>query len=413
MREASGSAFEGIFRLITALSGWWLALASRRQACGRRGRAWAEISLPNLRHNTEALRRALPGGCRLMAVVKANAYGHGDVAICRCLSRVGVDAFAVATVDEGVRLRKSGVRGEILVLGYTPVSRAGELSWYRLTQAVVDAEHARELDGSGKRLRVHIKVNTGMNRLGEDWGHVAEIASVFSLRRLRVTGIFTHLCVSDRLGGVETALTERQIGAFRSLLDGLRKEGIPIPLTHLQSSYGVLNYPGLPCDLARVGIALYGVLSTSEGAVRQSVALRPVLELKSRVVLVRSVRPGEGVGYGREFTVREDMRVAVVSIGYGDGLPRSLSLGKGRMLIRGRFAPVVGRICMDQLAVDVTGISDVRRGDMVTLIGTDGGERISAEEVAAASGTITNELLSRLGGRLERVFLDSSLTTRL
>ena len=369
-------------------------------------RAWAEIRLSALRHNVKALQDALPAGCKVMAVVKANAYGHGAAEISTYLNRIGIDSFAVATIEEGIYLRRQGVNGEILILGYTAVARASELFRYRLSQTVVDAEHARELNRFGKTLSVHIKVDTGMNRLGENYRHVSEIASVFDCRNLVVAGIFTHLSVSDSREESDVAFTNRQIQNFYELLDSLKVRGISIPKIHIQSSYGVLNYPGLQCSYARIGIALYGVLSATDPQTKRSLDLRPVLALKSRVTLVRSIESGEGVSYGREFIAQGETKIAVLSIGYADGFPRSLSAGKGHVLIHGSRAPIIGRICMDQLVVDVTGLPDVKRGDVATLIGKDGSEEITAEETAGNAGTITNELLSRLGDRLERVFLD-------
>jgi serine/alanine racemase len=374
---------------------------------GRRDRAWMEICLSSLRQNVEAFRKILPDGCRIMAVVKANAYGHGAEQVSAYLNRIGVNTFAVATIDEGISLRRQGVNGEILILGYTPAERASELFRYRLSQTVADAEHAMELDRFGKPLPVHIKVNTGMNRLGESFRHEEEIASVFDCKNLIIEGIFTHLCVADSRRESDIDFTNLQIRCFYQLLYQLKSKGIPLPRTHVQSSYGVLNYPSLSCDYARIGIALYGVLSTPDPRTKCSMDLKPVLALRSRVTLVRTIGPGEGVSYGREFIAQKKTTVAVISVGYADGYPRALSDGKGQVLIHGQRASILGRICMDQLMADVTGIPGVKRGDVVTLIGRDGMEEITAEEVAENAGTITNELLSRLGDRPERIILDS------
>lgn len=368
-------------------------------------RAWVELDMSHLRHNVQIFKAALPPGCKIMAVVKANAYGHGAAEISACLNRAGVDSFAVATIGEGIHLRRKGIKGEILVLGYTAASRASELFRHRLSQTVVDAEHARELNRFGKPLRIHIKVDTGMNRLGENYRRAAEIASIFDCRNLRVMGIYSHMCVPDSPQAQNVAYTNAQIRHFHELLDGLRQKRIQLPATHLQSSYGVLNYPELRCSYARIGIALYGVLSTSGPQAGDSLDLRPVLALKSKVVLVKTIEEGESVGYGREFVAQKETKVAVISIGYADGFQSSPREGKSHVLIHGRRAPVIGRICMDQLMADVTGLPGIKRGDVVTLIGRDGSEEIPAEEAAANAGTITNELLSRLSGRLERVYL--------
>ncbi len=367
-------------------------------------RAWAEINMSNLNHNVQAIRKVLPNGCGLMAVVKANAYGHGDVELAEYLNRMGVLAFAVATIDEGIRLRKHGIKGELLILGYTIPQRASELARYRLSQTVTDYEHAQRLNAFGKPIQVHIKVDTGMHRLGESCDHVSEIAKIFRCENLNIHGIFTHLCVSDSMEPEDIALTKEQLQKFLCLLDELRKQRSTLPKFHIQSSYGILNYPELQCDYARIGIALYGTLSTPDIKTKLPIDLRPVLTLKARVVLIRTIAAGESVGYGRQFIAQRETCVAVLHVGYADGLPRGLSCGNGTVLLHGCHAPIIGRICMDQLMVDITGLSTVKQGDIATLIGRDGTEEILAEQVAANAGTITNELLSRLSNRMERVF---------
>jgi serine/alanine racemase len=340
-----------------------------------------------------------------MAVVKANAYGHGAVRISSRLNEIGIDHFAVVTIDEGIQLRKRGIEGEILILGYTTPLRSSELSRYDLTQTAVDISHAVALNNSGKSIKTHIKVNTGMNRLGENFDHVSGIADLFKFKNLEITGIFTHLCVSDSFKTDDVVFTNEQIQKFYELLNELKSKNILIPKIHMQSSYGVLNYPGLVCDYARIGIVLYGVLSTPNSQTRLSPDLRPILSLKSKIILIRTIGPGECVGYGRNFAAKRKTKVAIVSIGYGDGLPRCLSERKCYVLIRGHRAFIAGKICMDQLMTDVTEIPGVTEGDIVTLIGEDGCEEITAEQMAEKADTITNELLSRLGNRVERIFL--------
>ena len=370
-------------------------------------RAWLDINMAHLRYNAHALREALPPGCQLMAVVKANAYGHGDVEVARQLSRVGVRAFAVATIDEGVRLRQRGIKGDILVLGYGAPDRAADIARYNLTQTVVDAEHAQSLNACQHHINVHIKINTGMHRLGANEGDAEQVARIYRCGYLHVQGMFTHLSVADSRNPEDESFTAEQINKFYRLVDELEARGMKPPNIHIQSSYGLLNYPGLKCDYARIGIALYGVLSAPGAPTRQPVQLRPVLELKARVALVRTIEAGESVGYGRQFVAERETRIAVLPIGYADGLPKELACGKGEALLHGVRAPIVGRICMDQLMVDVTELPDVKTGDIAALIGGDAGrlsaERLSAEQVADAAGTITNELLSRLGHRLPRV----------
>lgn len=367
------------------------------------GRAWVEIDINSLIHNARVLQKALPAGCRMMAVVKANAYGHGDIEVAAALSREGVDAFAVATADEGIRLRWYGIKGEILVLGYTDPQRIPELVRFRLSQTIVDAAYAKELDWAGRPLQVHIKVDTGMHRLGESCEHVGGIAQIFRCGNLKINGIFTHLCSLEGNRPDDIAYSGLQAQRFQSLLDALKARGITLPRAHMMSSYGVLSRYGTGHGYARIGIALYGAASLqSEG---RYIDLRPVLALRANVALVRTVPAGESAGYGRLFIAQRETRLAVVTIGYADGVPRSLSCGKGSVLLRGRSAPIVGSVCMDQLTVDVTDIPDVERGDTATLIGRDGPAEITAAQAAMDAGTIPNELLCCLGGRLERAYL--------
>jgi serine/alanine racemase len=368
-------------------------------------RSWIEINMGNLEHNVKELKSVMPKRCKFMAVVKANAYGHGAIEISRHLNRIGVDAFAVATIDEAIELRKNGIQGEILILGYTDVSRANELNHYHLIQTVIDYEYACMLNSQKKSLQVHIKIDTGMHRLGIPVEDIDKISKVFHMDMLKVTGIFTHLCVADQLDEEAEKFTKEQIDKFYGLLNRLELSGITIPKVHIQSSYGLLNYPQLTCDYARIGIALYGCLSTWEDRTRIGLSLRPVLSLKSKIAIIRNVEKGEGVSYGRDIHVTRDSRIAVLPLGYADGLPRNLSDGTGSVLIHGTKVPIVGRICMDQLLIDVTDMPKVKTGDIATLIGIDGKEEILAANLAKKAGTITNELLSRLGGRIERVYL--------
>ncbi len=364
------------------------------------GRAWIEIDLSRLLCNARTLRELAPSGCELMAVVKASAYGHGAFRTASALEKAGVHAFAVATIDEAAALRSCGIRGEILVLGYTDVRRATELKRYDLIQTLTGFEYAEELNRRGIPVKTHLKIDTGMRRLGVPWDRPDQTEAVLSMPNLRVCGLFSHLCCADSPDAADIDFTQEQIRRFYSLTERLEQDGFSVPKLHIQSSYGLLNVPGLRCDYVRPGIALYGVHSSPDCLALRSPALRPVLSLKARVVLIRQLRTGESCGYGRAFTASRDARLAILSIGYADGVPRSLSCGKGRVLIRGRYAPIAGRICMDQLFADVTDIPGVSIGDIATLIGEDGGAALSAPDVAWAASTISNELLSRLGGRL-------------
>ena len=306
----------------------------------------------------------------------------------------------MACLAEGIALRRSGVRGTILILGYTRPEDAPLLARWRLTQTVADADHGRALDAQGVWLRVHLALDTGMHRLGIPAGDRAAIAAMYRLPQLRITGTFSHLCVADSLTAADTAYTQRQLASFYETVDWMRAAGYDPGAIHVQASYGIWNLPPQPCAYARAGIALYGVRS-GEAPVQRALDLRPALSLRARVASVRRLEPGEAAGYDLAFHAHRETRLAVVTIGYGDGLPRELPQRGGEVLLRGRRCPMVGNLCMDQLLVDVTELDTVAPGDVVTLIGRDGGQEIRAEAVAERCGTITNELLSRLGRRLE------------
>lgn len=369
---------------------------------GRTARAWAEIDLAALRRNAEVLQNALPAGCLLMPVLKANAYGHGLVLTGRTLSRAGVRAFAVATLEEGIQLRKAGVRGEILILGYTPAACAWRLFFWGLTQTVADAAHARALSAMGLPLKVHIALDTGMHRLGlpaaapED---LAALREVFLLPGLEIRGVYSHLCTVEDRTAEDAAFVQTQVRAFFAAVEGLRAAGLDPGRVHLQASYGILQLPGLACGYARAGVAVLGAVRAD---VKNPLPLLPVLSLRARVACVRRVAAGETAGYARAFCARRESLLATVCIGFVDGVPRNLGGSGGTLLLRGKRAPVVGRVCMDQLLLDVTDIPDTAPGDVVTLIGRDGEEEVTAVELAGYGSTVP-ALLGRIGARLPRI----------
>lgn len=367
-----------------------------------RGRAWIELDRNALRHNVEVLRKLLPDGCELMPALKANAYGHGAVLISRELSRLGVDAFCVASATEGVELRKNGIRGEILILGYTHPKQLPLLTRYDLTQTVIDLPYAEMLNEYGEKIKVQIAVDTGMHRLGEPCENIGNICAMFHLPNLKIEGIYTHLCADDTESPEDRAFTLAQGQAFHQTVSQIRTLGYDCPKAHLLASYGLINYSNLGGDYARVGIALYGMLGTRADTERCSLSLRPVLSVKARVETVKALQKGEAAGYGLQFIAARETEIAVVAIGYADGIPRLLSCDIGSVLIHGCKIPIVGRICMDQMLVNITGVPDVKAGDIAVIIGRSGDEEITACDLAEQAGTISNEILSRLGERLER-----------
>ena len=373
-------------------------------------RAWIELNMDNLSHNVEQMKMHLPEGCRLMPAVKANAYGHGMIPISKALNQMGINDFCVAAVSEGVLLRKSGIKGQILVLGYTHPQAFPLLAQYDLTQTVVDASYARALADYGKALKVHISVDTGMRRLGERSEHLTSILSLWEYKNLQITGLYSHLCVADSFSPVDIQFTLMQFQRFDTIINALHQKGIGGFTTHIQGSYGFMNYPEFHYDFIRPGIALYGCKSLPDDQPRLELSLRPVLSLKARLGSLRMLLPGESAGYGLTYTAQKPLIIGTAAIGYADGIPRSLS-GKGHALIRGRHVPIIGRICMDQLLLDLTEIPDAAPMDEVVFVGTSSyayngqifKSEIRAEELALQDQTISNEILSCLGERLERI----------
>ena len=370
-----------------------------------RGRAWIELDRAALRKNVAQLQQLLPPGGALMPAVKANAYGHGAILIARELNALGIRAFCVATVFEGAELRQNGAAGEILILGYTHPQYASLLAQYHLTQTVLDCAYAAELDKCGMTEGGHIEIDTGMNRLGERCEHPEKLRQIFACQHLHITGAYTHLYADDLALPENRAAALAQSRAFYQTVEQLKMQGCLIPKVHVLDSGGLLHCPDIGGDYARPGIALYGQMSTKEERSRVKCGLRPVLSLKARIALVKDLHRGEGAGYGHSFRAERDTKIAVASIGYADGLPRSLSNGVGAAFIQGYTAPIAGRICMDQTLLDITDIPSVMPGDIAVFIGKSGSREITACDIAEQAGTISNEILSRLGGRLERVLV--------
>lgn len=329
----------------------------------------------------EALSSLLPSGCTLMPAIKANAYGHGAVPIARKLNEMGIQTFCVASVSEGVQLRENGVRGEILILGYTHPSNFPLLPQYNLTQAILSFEYAEWLNTFSNEIKVHIAVDPGMHRVGVSADDLDAILSILKMNHLFVTGIYTHLCADDSLDEKDVAFTRKQAVAFVRICERLSDAGYAVK-THILGSYGLLNYSYLGGDFAQIGIALYGVLSNRSDLAFCPVMLRPVLSVKIRVMTVNTVHSGEHVGYALAYTAESERTIASLSIGFADGIPRSLSRGRGQVLIHGQTAPIVGRICMDQMMVDVTGIENVACGDIAVIIDKSGKTEITAYDLA-------------------------------
>lgn len=369
-------------------------------------RTWTEIDLSNLEHNYRALRAMLPQGCRFLGVVKADAYGHGAVQVARRLEALGAEYLAVACLDEALELRQAGITTPILILGYTPTERAEALLDNGITQTVYDVEMARALSdaaaAAGKTLKIHVKADTGMSRLGwlcggEDQSAAVEaIAQVCALPGLEAEGIYTHFANADG----DEDYTMLQFTRFLDLLEALKQRGITFAIRHCAASAAALKFPCTHLDMVRPGIALYGHYPDPSCEGLDGPGLRPVMTLKTRVASVKTVPAGTPVSYGCTHVLDRETKLAALTIGYADGLPRLCS-DRLEVLIGGQRAPIVGRICMDMCMADVTGL-DVAPGDEVEVFG----EHLPIEDVAALAGTIQYELLCAVSPRVHRAYLD-------
>ena len=365
-----------------------------------RHRCWAEIDLAQLRRNLAVYRAQLPAGSEIMAVVKADAYGHGAKAVARALYEDGIRRFAIATAAEGIQLRPLLPEAELLILGYTPVEDAALLSAYRLTQALVSREYADALaDAAEAPIDCCYAVDTGMRRIGLNAEEIdgAEAAIRAVRPPLRLTGLFTHLCVADAPQDAEcAAFTRRQTALFDALAE--RVKDLRLSSCHCLNSAGGL-YLARP-GTARLGIILYGLRPDASNVLPEGI--RPVLSWKCRVAMVKRVRPGDTVGYGRTWAAGGERLIATLTVGYADGYSRALS-NRGWALLHGRRAPITGRVCMDQIMVDVTDIPETRMGDTAVLLGTDGDEALTADDMAALTGTIGYEIVCNISKRVPRI----------
>lgn len=355
-------------------------------------RATKEFSAPALLHNLQEIKRVIPSTTKVMAVVKADAYGCDAKTVAGTLERAGVDFFAVATLEEAIELRRAGIKSRLLILGYTSAQRAKELNRYSLIQTIVSEAHGQALARTGLPIECHLAVDTGMHRLGVA-PDLETVRKLFALPCLKITGIFSHLGSSDQLDTASILRTQAQITCFDDLLAGLSARNIAYGLTHLQSSYGILNYPEKHYDYVRPGILLTGSLSVPNEPTKQKINVQPILTLKALLVDKKTVAAGEAIGYGLGTVFDRPATIGIVSIGYCDGIPRALSNQGFQLSYQGVLLPQIGLVCMDMLLIDLT--------DYPELAVESSLEVISDWTTAADQAqTITNELISRLGSRI-------------
>ncbi len=366
--------------------------------------AWAEVSLSALRNNFKALQK-LAKGSQVLPVVKANAYGHGAIPAAKTFIRAGAKFLAVAFVQEGVVLRQAGIKVPVLVLTPTLRSEIPILLKNRLTPQVSTIQGAREISKTAKKLRlarvgVHVKIDTGMARVGfQPFRVLQEIEAIQKLSRLRVEGAYTHLATAD---WADPVYAWKQITLFRQALEKIQHKVIPFFATHVANSAALISYyPQSKGTWVRPGIALYGVYPNSK--MKNRVRLTPAMQVRARVLQVKTLKKGESVSYGRTYRAKKRIKVATLAMGYADGLLRSLS-NKGCFLIRGKKVPLVGTVCMDMTMADVSHVPGVKAGDIATFFGRDGRTFLPVEEQAARAGTISYELLCAVGERVRRVY---------
>ncbi len=368
-------------------------------------RVEARVDLNAIRHNLKQVRNKLHKGTKLMVIIKADAYGHGAVPIAKALDEEWIDAYGVAIIEEAIELRAAGITKPILILGYTPKEQYSLVVAYDVTQTVFQYEMAEALSAEavrqGRPAKIHIKIDTGMSRIGypDSPESVKEIKQISQLDGIQIEGLFTHFARADES---DKSSTERQLQRFLDFTDILEREGISIPIKHASNSAGAIDHKRAELNMIRCGIATYGIYPSEEVS-RTEVQLIPAMELITHVIYVKEVEAGVGISYGATYVTGRKTKVATIPVGYADGYSRNLS-NTGKVIIHGQYAPIIGRICMDQFMVDVTDIDGVKQGDFVTLLGREGNSYISVEELAAWSHSFPYELVCNVGKRIPRVY---------
>ena len=372
-------------------------------------RTWADISLDDLEYNYHSIRSRLPSGTRFLGVMKADAYGHGAVPVSRALADLGAEYLAVSNLEEAVQLRRGEIRLPILILGYTPPEYAENMIYLDITQEVHSLDYAKELDaslaGTNYILNVHLKLDTGMTRIGffayDNERTLDELKQVAALPHLRIEGVFMHFCVADSTAEEDVTFTRLQFRRFTDMLSAMEGAGIRPEIRHCCNSGATILYPEYALDMVRPGIITYGNAPSAE--LEGAISLRPMMSLHSMIAQVRTVPAGTDISYGRLYRTKEATRVAVLPIGYADGLSRLLT-GKAGFYLHGTMVPVIGRICMDMCMLDVSAVPDAKPGDIVTIFGYDeDGTLVPCERLASAQGTINYELLCQISKRIPRI----------
>ncbi len=367
-------------------------------------RVRADINLNAIHNNIMLMKSRIPEGKKMLAVIKANAYGHGAIEVAQALDGI-TDYYGVAFIDEAIELRNAGIKKPILILGHSDDSAFEELIKYDITQTIYTLRQAKCLSEKAVQLRkkakIHIKIDTGMNRIGFPCNpeSVDDIVEIVNLPGVEAEGIYTHYYLADVK---DKSLAVKQLNSYTHMINMLKEKNVTFSLRHISNSAGIMEMPNDMYDMVRSGIATYGLYPSEEMDKNLNV-LQPAMELKTHVTHVKYVQPGETIGYGATYKVLEPKKIATVEVGYADGYPRALS-NKGRMLVHGQYAPIVGRVCMDQTMIDVDHIPDVKVGDEVILVGSQGEKRITVEELADMSESFNYEFVCGVNRRVPRLF---------
>ncbi|MDY0236056.1 MAG: alanine racemase [Gudongella sp.] len=367
---------------------------------------YVEINLDNLAHNFREIERIVKKDTVVMPVIKANAYGHGSVELAKLYKDIGAKRFAVSLLNEAIELRKAGIKEPILILNYTPNSQMVNVvehdliqSIYRFEDAVVLSEKAKEM---GKNVKIHLKIDTGMGRLGflpED-DSIEDILKIIELKNIEVEGIFTHFAKADE---VDKTFTEIQYKRFQWVIEELDKKGVNILIKHVSNSAAIIDIPEYNLDIVRPGIILYGYYPSDE-VIKERIDLKPAMTLKAVISNIKIVPKETGISYGHLFTTEKESKIATVPIGYADGYTRILT-GKAEAYVGDRIVPIAGKICMDQLMLDITGLDDIKIGDEVVFFGVGNSDYPQVDEVATKLGTVNYEIICMMGRRLPRVYV--------
>lgn len=380
-------------------------LSSSEEIEERYFRVTANIDLDAICNNIINTRKLVDNTTKIMAIIKADGYGHGAVPIAKILDQIGVDAFGIAILEEGIELRRAGIHKPLLILGYTPKEQFKELIHYDITSTIFQYSAAEELSKEAlkqnKTANIHIKLDTGMSRIGfsDKIENIKEIKKIAGLKGIKIEGIFSHFACADE---TDKTSAQKQLQRFLAFVKQLEAEGVLIPIKHIANSAGIIDLPESQLDMVRSGISTYGLYPSDE-VNKNKLILKPAMEIKTHVSYIKEVDAGVGVSYGSTYVTTNKTRIATIPVGYGDGYPRLLS-SKGRILIHGKSAPIIGRVCMDQFMVDVTDIDNVKQGDEVTLVGKDGDQSVSVEEIAAMAYSFNYEFICNVGKRIPRVY---------